>query len=140
MSHPQLHPIQGKLLPNPSTFPLHRSKQKRNMPNFKNLRLIGMSTKKSNNIPNINIAAQLDHLCNDTLQHNIANTVANFFTLNQADILQTHEFIVANHSDHAVNCLIFNNIYKNGHESIKDCLVCLKAPAIDWNLLVQQSS
>ena len=45
--------------------------------------------------PNTNIAAQLYqlaqlcHLCNDVLKHNIVNTVANYFTLNETDILQT---------------------------------------------------
>ena len=47
MSLPQLHPTEGSLLSNPPTFPLHSSKQKWHIANFKNLSLIGVSTKHS---------------------------------------------------------------------------------------------
>ena len=87
--------------------------------------------KQINHIPNINLAAQLYHLCDDTLQHNIVNTVANFFTLNQIDILQTLESTITKHSNLAVHHLNFSNLYQYEHESIKDSLVCLKTSPMD---------
>ena len=37
--------------------------------------------KQISHIPKTNLAAQLYHLCDDTLQHNIVNAIVNFLTL-----------------------------------------------------------
>ena len=70
--------------------------------------------KQISHIPNINLAAQLYHLC------------SNFFTLTESDILQTLKSIVTKHSNPADHHLNFSNLYQHEHESIKDYFVRLK--------------
>ena len=71
------------------------------------------------------------HICDDTLQYNIVNTIDNFLTLNEQDIFKTLATIVTKHSNPAVHHLNFSNIYQHEHESVKDYLVRLKTSAMD---------
>ena len=100
-------------------------------PQFRKFKVDWDVYKKISNISSSNIPAQLYHICDDTLQHNIVNTIDNFFTLNEQDILKTLATIVTKHSNPAVHRLNFSNIYQHEHESVKDYLVRLKTSAMD---------
>ena len=49
-------------------------------PRFRKFKIDWDVYKQLTNIPATNIAAQLYHICDDALQHNVVNTIQNFFT------------------------------------------------------------
>ena len=100
-------------------------------PQFRKFKIDWDVYKKISNVPVSNLPAQLYHICDDTLQNSIVNTIPNFFTSTEADILDILEKIVTKRSNPAVHRLTFSNIYQSDNESIKDYLVRLKTIAMD---------
>ena len=100
-------------------------------PQFRKFKIDWDVYKKISNVPVSNLPAQLYHICDDTLQHSIVNTVPNFFTSTEEDLLKILEKIVTKQSNPAVHRLTFSNVYQSDNESIKDYLVRLKTIALD---------
>ena len=87
--------------------------------------------KKITLIPDNQLHAQLYNTCDDTTQHSLLNTVSDFFTLSEVEMLKALEQIVTRQCNPTVHRLKFSSIHQNDSESIKDFVVRLKSAAPD---------
>ena len=77
------------------------------------------------------IPSQLYSSCDESVQNSIINTVKNFFSLFEADILREIETVVTQKSNASVHRMTFSSITQKDGESIKDFTVRLKSTALD---------
>ena len=70
---------------------------------------------------------QLYSSCDDSVQSSLVNSITDFFTLTEAQLLSTLEQIVTKKSNPAVHCLEFSSIVQSNGESIKDYVIRLKS-------------
>lgn len=73
----------------------------------------------------------LYNTCDDTTQHSIINTVPDFLTLPEPQLLDAIEQIVTTRSNPTVHRMHFTAISQHENESLKDYLVRLKSTAQD---------
>ena len=77
------------------------------------------------------IPSQLHNSCDKSVQNSIINTVKNFFSLSEVDILREIQTIVTQKSNPSVHRMTFNLITQKDGESIKDFTVRLNSAALD---------
>ena len=77
------------------------------------------------------INAQLYSCCNAHVQNSIVNTVSDFFTLSEGDLLNAIERIVTKCSNPSVHRLTFRSTLQLPNETIQEYIVKLKSLAPD---------
>ena len=77
------------------------------------------------------IPSQLYSSCDESVQNSIINTVKNFFSLSEADIMKEIETIVTQKSNPGVHTMAFSSVTQKDGESIKDFTTRLKSAALD---------
>ena len=87
--------------------------------------------KKITNLPETQIHAQLYSSCDEHVQNSLVNSVTDFFTLSEADLLKKLEDIVTTKSNPAIHHLKFSSIHQSESESIQEFVICLKSLAPD---------
>ena len=77
-------------------------------------------------------ASQLYSSCDESVHNSIINTVENFFSLSEADILREIETIVTQKSNPSVHRMAFSSITQKDGESIQDFTIPLKSAVLDF--------
>ena len=66
--------------------------------------------KRITNIPETQLHAQLYSCCDDYVQNSLVNTITDFFSLTEDQLLSSLEAIVTNKSNPSVHCLQFSSL------------------------------
>ena len=80
------------------------------------------------NISDNQIHAQLYSCCDDHIQNYLVNTITDFSTLTEGQLLTALEQLVTKKSNSAVLCLHFASLIQSNGESIKDYVLRLSSP------------
>ena len=82
------------------------------------------------------IPSQLYSSCDESVQNSIINTVKNFFSLAEADILREIKTVLTQKSNPSVHRMVFSSITQKDGESIKDFTIIfhLKSAALDCEI------
>ena len=115
----------------PSNLTLPSIKSDMTHPDFRKFMMDWDVYKLISRIPKEQIAPQLYNACDDNLQNKIINTVDNFLTLSENEILKLLETIATKKSNPAVHRLNFGKMRQSEVESIQDYIVRLTATAKD---------
>ena len=100
-------------------------------PHFRKFRIDWEVCKTVTVIPTDQIPSELYSSCDESVQNSITNTVKNFFSVSEADILREIETIATQKSNPSVHRMAFSSITQKDGESIKDFTVHLKSAALD---------
>ena len=96
-------------------------------PQFRKFRMDWSVFKKITNIPDNQIHAHIYSSCDDTVQNSLVNTVTDFFTLTEDQLLPTLKQIVTKKSNPAVHRLKLTSLQQSPGETIKDYVIRLKS-------------
>ena len=78
------------------------------------------------NLPKNQIHPQLYNTCDETVQNRLVNTVSDFFSLSENELLDTLEAIVTKKSNPAVHRLTFASLFQSEGEPVNDFVIWLK--------------
>ena len=87
------------------------------------------------NLPKNQIHPQLHNTCDETVQNSLVNTVSDFFSLSENELLDTLEAIVTKKSNPAVHQLIFASLFQSEGESVNDFVFPLKSVSPDCEFI-----
>ena len=99
-------------------------------PQFRKFRMDWNVFKHITNITGQQINAQLSSSCDAQVQNSIVNTVSDFFTLSDGDLLNGIEIIVTKCSNPSVHRLTFGSTLELPNETMQEYIVKLKSLAL----------